>query len=479
MLFDSAVAADPAAALAEARSRTKSQPSYKNPDETAKQSSLCLSLLPLFNFSGTSRVTYAEWQRGTQSLGLSHLSKDASAWTEMTLLYGDGASISDQTLATVDLEQVSFLVPLEPHVQSLMRAFVFAIDHVKTFAATQLRKQVKQTEMKASGLILRKRREILQPPLAAWSAFTRKERTNRRRGRKLLARVFMREVSFAFYSWAADARGMRRAGKFMRRLMQRDIVKAMGSWREYIHSQRRARKALRRILHANLGRALNAWLAQGDTYRRLRKFGRRLQSREFLRGWNAWIEFGTEWMRRRHQQGRAASRLGKPRLSAAWNTWMATVQVVDRGTRPREAHAPEKLEEAPLTSGFRVSHFTGRMSKYARSFIHRELRRTYETWLDFWGKRRRLQRFGKRLMSHQMGRAWNTWSLLFLKHETVRGSLSTELLFDHWGSLATQLLLDHWGCLFDSFHVTDRLLPIVSFSLHPSCFMRSASVLHA
>lgn len=59
-----------------------------------------------------------------------------------------------------------------------MRAFVFAIDHVKSFAATQLRKQSKQTEMKASGLILRKRREILLPPLSAWAAHTQQEKVS-------------------------------------------------------------------------------------------------------------------------------------------------------------------------------------------------------------------------------------------------------------------------------------------------------------
>lgn len=117
MLFDSAIAADPTAALEEAASRSKAQPTYENPDKTAKQSSLCLSLLPLFNFSGTSRVTHSEWVRGTSSLGLAHLSSDASAWSEMAILYGDGASVSDHTLATVDLQRVSFLVPLEPHVQ--------------------------------------------------------------------------------------------------------------------------------------------------------------------------------------------------------------------------------------------------------------------------------------------------------------------------------------------------------------------------
>lgn len=149
-LFDSALAADPAAALKAAKA-TSNQPSYENPDRTSKNSSLCLSLLPLFNFSGSASVNYDEWQRGARSLGLAHLADDRSVWTEMTELYGDGASHSDNRQASVDLERVAYLVPLEPHVQSLMRAIVFAIDHVKDFAATQIRKQSKQTEMKASG----------------------------------------------------------------------------------------------------------------------------------------------------------------------------------------------------------------------------------------------------------------------------------------------------------------------------------------
>ena len=155
LLFDSALAVDPSAAL-RAKASTN-QPSYENPGKTSKSSSLCLSLLPLFNFGGSSVVTYDEWQRGARSLGLAHLADDQSVWTEMTELYGDGASHADNRHASVDLERVAYLVPLEPHVQSLMRAIVFAIDHVKDFAATQIRKQTKQTEMKTSGACARAR----------------------------------------------------------------------------------------------------------------------------------------------------------------------------------------------------------------------------------------------------------------------------------------------------------------------------------
>ena len=38
-------------------------------------------------------------------------------------------------MASVMLEQVAYLIPLEPHLTQLLRAVIFAVDHVKTLCA--------------------------------------------------------------------------------------------------------------------------------------------------------------------------------------------------------------------------------------------------------------------------------------------------------------------------------------------------------
>ena len=46
-----------------------------------RDSNLCLSLLPLFNFGADpSKVTHADWQRGTRAMGLFQLADDPTVW---------------------------------------------------------------------------------------------------------------------------------------------------------------------------------------------------------------------------------------------------------------------------------------------------------------------------------------------------------------------------------------------------------------
>ena len=66
-------------------------PSFAQPSK--RDSNLCLSLLPLFNFGADpSKVTHADWQRGTRAMGLSQLADDPTVWADLTQMYGDGSA---------------------------------------------------------------------------------------------------------------------------------------------------------------------------------------------------------------------------------------------------------------------------------------------------------------------------------------------------------------------------------------------------
>ena len=129
----------------------------KTPSESSRNdSSFILSILPLLNFGDPTRVTHADWQRGTRSLGMHHLADDLVVWDQFTKLYGDGREHADATAASVSIELITSLIPVETSMLHLLRALVFAIDHVKDFAAKQTRKAEVTKDWKTSRMVLNK-----------------------------------------------------------------------------------------------------------------------------------------------------------------------------------------------------------------------------------------------------------------------------------------------------------------------------------
>ena len=102
----------------------------------ANDSPLMLSMLPLFDFDGDGVVTYSDWTRGVDCLGMEAYKNDHTKWIELTGAYGDGAR-NEPERSSIDLRNVDGIVPLDKHLEQLLRAVVFGIDHVKAFAREQ------------------------------------------------------------------------------------------------------------------------------------------------------------------------------------------------------------------------------------------------------------------------------------------------------------------------------------------------------
>ena len=153
---------------------------------------LCLSLLPLFNFSTPNRVTNADWQRGTQALCLHDMAKDDTTWTNLLRFYGDA------TGTAVDLARVQYLVPLEPHIAAILRAIVTAVDLSKAKHEVDDRKQAAEVEVRTNRFVLNQRRKVIQPPFAAWSGFVRFQCAVRQKGEKYGKRIMHHQIARAF-----------------------------------------------------------------------------------------------------------------------------------------------------------------------------------------------------------------------------------------------------------------------------------------
>lgn len=297
---------------------------------TLRDSNLLLSLLPLFNFDGQPRVSFAEWQRGVDSLGMDHLAHDERVWTQLTGIYGDGGATGLPLRdASVDLSAVMPLVPLDPHTLILFRALVSAIDHVKSFARAQtirnddfmrqnevaMRKVAMQEEVRYGKLVLKHRREICLPPLEAWRDLTRQSRKIRKRAVQFVTYLFDAKARRAFNQWADLHAAMRRVQHYMQRWRRVDISLAFGAWEEVMsnlacltrclshtqctscvlpapslraylhcvrttctvraaqmrHTRRRMRRFVLKMLHAGQSRALERWVESGEEWRRMRQ----------------------------------------------------------------------------------------------------------------------------------------------------------------------------------------------------------------
>ena len=226
----------------------------------------------------------------------------------------------------------------------------------------------------------------------------------------MLGRVFMRQASRAFNGWSEAAHERRRALRFGRRLIDRGQVKALGSWQDFCHQRHRLRSTMRRILHANLARALNTWMEQATAHRRLRRFGRRLLGRVTSRALNGWLDFVRGKHKAMSQRRWAAARFGNPRLSAAWNQWLEGVPGSGMCcAEPKADNRPEGCCRAPhalivVCPDVAMASLTApptlrvlllsrhpllyvpagsfaRKSKFVRSFMYREQRRAFESWL--------------------------------------------------------------------------------------------------
>ena len=261
---------------------------------TKRDESLCLSLLPLFNFSEPSKVTYADWQRGTRSMGLSLLADDPSVWSDLAGLYGDGATAQSSEAASVYLEQVAFLVPLEGHLTALLRAVVFAIDHVKDFAATQTRRNVRASDSRINSMILRKRREICLPMLTAWHSFIVQQRASNAKVLKVASRAAKRGLTRALNHWRAQRDERARLRVFMRRLRNRGQLKALLTWMDAAAERKRLRGFGTRLQNRDLVKAFGSWMQVASEGVRLQAFGKRLVGRHLIKGFNTWSAVADE-----------------------------------------------------------------------------------------------------------------------------------------------------------------------------------------
>lgn len=355
-----------------------------------RDNSFILSLLPLFNFSSADRgrVSHADFQRGTRSMGLQQLADDITLWDELTRMYGDGGSHNEVSKACVVLENLSFLVPLEPHLVQLMRAVVFAIDHVKTFAAKQMRRNEREVDSRTSRLVVRKRNEIMLPPFAAWREYMRTERLMRTSSKRVWSRFARREQREAYDMWTQQTRQQHRFRTFARRLLQRGQARAINTWIELVRKRQRLRSFGRRMLQRSLVCAINQWVGMAVQRRWLQQCGRRIMHRHLSRAWQRWQTLLMPDEERITALMSTAKFMAAGRhLGRAWRTW----------------HEGSARHRASLNC----------MRRAILRITHRRQAIAYITWCDYVARRSRAiaasQRAGRHILHAEAGRAWRQW----------------------------------------------------------------------
>ena len=355
---------------------------------------LCLSLLPLFNFSEPSKVNYDDWVRGTRALRLHEMAGDPELWEQLVMLYGDASRRS------IDLAKVTFLVPMEPHISLLFRAMVDGLSRVTDVATGQQNKEAARRDVMASRAIMKARRAILEPPLEAWRQYVKSEAAIRKRMKKFGKRLFNREARRAFNQWLGlrfGSGGDRQVdyGKlrgYINRLRSRGLVRAFGTWSAQAERRSALRAIINRMKRVPVVKAVNRW-------RTMTKAA--LEQQEFLRGClntfspdgrekrkvlNSWIQLAFE----RRLVLHAIKTLTNRDLRSAFNAWIG--------------NAMDFAEQLYC------------VQQAVASMRLRGVRSALNSWISFVAeamkRQRRLRSVAGTMFGDNLRKAWNTWSAL-------------------------------------------------------------------
>ena len=425
---------------------------------------LCMSLLPLFDFHNSAKVTRNDWLQGTHALGLDEMGND-NTWDRLRNNYGDGTQ--------VDLKQVSYLVPLEPHVAQLLRAIVAAIDKVRTFSEGQQRKNSNQ----ANRWLLQKRRETLQPPLVAWRDHVRKEKARWRRAERFVAKMMNHQVDRALRQWQDFAAKQQHAQQLARRMLQRGMVQALESWKDFVqkgsHRKGMARRAMQQslvwawmqllrdreqgqkvrvaaarlmqrgqlmalnkwceladqgqrmrhfakwMLHRGVGRAWVSWLEQIKEQQRLRQFGSRMLNKGLAQALDKWDEYLNE-LHRLRRFGRRMMRRG---LSKGWNAWAERHAEADQLLSALKKAASRMLNVCltrSLNAWCDMADERHRLLQVLRRAANGALLRAINCWLELTERWQMLRRFGARMLRRSLGKGWNQWTAVVEEHRRLQ-----------------------------------------------------------
>ena len=288
--------------------------------QRASDLSLCATLISLFDFNALGEVSLKDWERGTSTLLLGELGKDADLWQRLLSLYdpkGTGA---------VQLDRVRDLLPIDPRITVLLQQLVHAVAGCREFVAGALQKAEKTTELRANRAIINIRKKMMQPVFEGWRDAIRTDLKLRNRSARFLR---SQTVGKAWRTWRdlaeAKAESRARMSKMLRRMLQRGLNKALLQWLDWYDEAKRQQGLLRRAL-SPLTRAWNQWKGLSEQAAHLKAVLRRgLGGGGLSKAFNTWLEYLDEQGAALSKTKRLGAQLMGGPLAKAWNTWRGAI----------------------------------------------------------------------------------------------------------------------------------------------------------
>ena len=244
----------------------------------------------------------------------------------------------------------------------------------------------------------------------------------------------------AFETWSARCDELMAMGRAAAYLSQRGLAMAWRSWDDFLCVRELMRSAASALLSASLRRGYNTWVSWADekleTESRIRSVLLSMTS-QLRAAFNAWAEYDDA---PRFFLAQAVGHLAHRELSAAWNTWLESLEARER-LRAAVAHmtgqglvkafgsweafledrrlmlkAASAMQFAGLRMAFTTwcDYVSGTVEALDRlrsivSAFSGPLRRALNTWITHAAERDEQRRALLRLLHVATSRAWNAW----------------------------------------------------------------------